>query len=286
MKLMRCGPPGEERPAVQLEDGRMLDVGHLVRDYDQGFFAAGGLDQLRALIDQGEPLPVVAHDGIRIGAPIAKPYQVVCIGLNYAGHARESGMPVPEEPVVFNKAPSAVVGPNDDVLIPPGSVKTDWEVELAVVIGTEARYLLDETAAANCIAGYTISNDVSERAYQLERGGQWVKGKSFQTFNPLGPWLVTHDEVEDPQNLRLSLRLNDAIVQDARTSDMIFGISHLVWYVSQFMTLEPGDVLNTGTPFGVGMGQDPPRYLRAGDVMELSIDRLGIQRQTVHDTTL
>ena len=284
MQLMRLGPSGQERPAVRLNGGPTWDVSDVFADYDQDFFANNGIAHLNDLIaERSNSLSVVAVDSVRIGAPIAKPYQVLCIGLNYAEHARESGMPTPNEPVVFNKAPSTIVGPNDDVLIPPRSLKTDWEVELAVVIGTEARYLGDVAAAGRCIAGYAISNDVSERAFQLERGGQCVKGKSCETFNPLGPWLATAEEIANPQNLQLSLRLNDEVMQDGRTSDMIFGVHHIVWYLSQFMTLEPGDVVNTGTPLGVGMGQSPPRYLRDGDVMELGIDGLGIQRQTVRD---
>jgi 2-keto-4-pentenoate hydratase/2-oxohepta-3-ene-1,7-dioic acid hydratase in catechol pathway len=204
---------------------------------------------------------------------------VVCIGLNYADHATESGSDMPAEPVVFFKAPNTVVGPNDDVLLPVGGDKTDWEIELGVVIGSEARYLPNADAAAKVIAGYTISNDVSERAFQLERGGQWVKGKSCETFNPLGPWLVTPDEIADPQSLDLWLTVNGESVQNSTTANMIFGVDYLVWYLSQFMVLEPGDLINTGTPAGVGLGLHPPRYLRPGDVMELGITRLGRQRQ-------
>ena len=223
----------------------------------------------------------VALDGQRIGAPIAKPYQVIGIGLNYADHAAETGAAIPVEPLVFNKAPGSVVGPNDDVLIPPDSTHTDWEVELAIVIGARGRYLADEQAAHECIAGYAISNDVSERHFQKDRGGQFVKGKSFETFNPLGPWLVTPDEAGDVGNAALRLDVNGERMQDSTTASMIFGVDHLVWYLSQFLVLEPGDLINTGTPAGVGMGRTPPRYLAEGDVMDLSVEGLGTQRQHV-----
>jgi 2-keto-4-pentenoate hydratase/2-oxohepta-3-ene-1,7-dioic acid hydratase in catechol pathway len=262
-------------------DGRAVDVGEIVGDFDQRFFASGGLDELRGALGPdvtGEPIDL---SGRRIGAPIAKPYQVICIGLNYADHAAEAGRDIPTEPVVFNKGPATVVGPNDDVLLPPGSTRTDWEVELAVVVGRTARYLPDEGAARECIAGYAIANDVSEREYQLERGGQWVKGKSCETFNPLGPWLVTADEVDDVSDLAMRLDVNGVRMQDASTATMIFGVDHLVWYLSQFMVLEPGDLINTGTPAGVGMGRTPPRYLTEGDVIELAIEGLGTQRQLV-----
>jgi 2,4-didehydro-3-deoxy-L-rhamnonate hydrolase len=286
MRLLRYGDHGAERPAVLQSDGRVVDVGHHVRDYDQRFFAEGGLATLRTLVaDASEQLPRVDIEGHRLGAPIAKPYQVLCIGLNYADHAAESGMAIPTEPVVFNKGPHTVVGPNDDVLLPPDSEKGDWEVELAVVIGKEARYLDSEVDALECIAGYAISNDVSERAYQLERGGQWVKGKSCETFNPLGPWLVTPDEIEEVGTLAMRLDLNGETVQDGSTATMVFSVAHCVWYLSQFMVLEPGDLINTGTPPGVGLGMSPPRFLVEGDVMELEIEQLGRQRQTVRRAT-
>ncbi|TVR19797.1 MAG: FAA hydrolase family protein [Nitriliruptor sp.] len=281
MKLARVGAYGEEIPVV-IDGDAAIDVRAVTEDYGQAFFASGGLVRLRDYVERTDAeLPRLSLDGQRYGAPVSKPYQLLCVGLNYAMHARESGMELPSEPVVFNKAPGTVVGPNDTVLLPPGSSRTDWEVELAVVIGERARYLRDEHAAAACIAGYAISNDVSEREWQLERGGQWVKGKSAETFNPMGPWLVTADEVGDPQDLRLQLSVNGRVLQASSTSDMVFGVLHIVWYLSQFLILEPGDVINTGTPFGVGMGQNPPRYLREGDVMELRIDRLGAQRQDV-----
>ena len=279
MKLMRVGSVGQERPAV-LHQGRVLDVSAHVEDFSPAFFSSDGISRLRQVVEErASELPEVDLARERIGAPISRPYKVVCAGLNYADHARESGMDVPSEPVIFFKASNTVVGPNDTVLLPRGGEKTDWEVELGVVIGREARYLQDESAAVDAIAGYCVSNDVSERAFQLERGGQWVKGKSCETFNPLGPWLVTPDEVGDPQSLDLSLRLNGKIVQKGSTTTMVFRAAYLVWYLSQFMVLEPGDLINTGTPPGVGMGMTPQRFLRDGDEMELTITGLGVQRQ-------
>jgi 2,4-didehydro-3-deoxy-L-rhamnonate hydrolase len=276
MRLARIGEPGQESPAVE-RDGSLLDVSELVSDYDRTFWETGGLERLAALVEERwQALPSLQG---RVGPPVVQPSKVVCIGLNYRDHAIESGMALPEEPIVFFKAPNTVVGPNDDVLIPPGSEKTDWEVELAVVIGATCRYLPDEGAAANRIAGYAISNDISERAYQLERGGQWVKGKSCETFNPLGPVLVTADEVPDPQALEVRLAVNGVERQRSSTAQMIFGVHHIVWYLSQFMVLEPGDVINTGTPAGVGLGLKPPTFLKSGDVMELSVEGLGSQRQ-------
>ena len=277
MKLMRLGEPGRERPAVRRDDGRLVDVSAHARDFDAAFFEAGGIERLRQL--PLASLPAIPAEGLRIGAPVARPFKIIGIGLNYEDHARESGMPIPKEPVVFMKATNTVVGPCDAVLLPRGAEKVDWEVELGVVIGRTARYLPDVAAAGAFIAGYCISNDVSERAFQLERGGQWDKGKSCETFNPLGPWLATPDEVPDPQNLVLTLDVNGVRVQNGNTRTMIFGVDHLVWYLSQFMVLEPGDVITTGTPPGVGLGMKPPRYLKEGDVMELAIDGLGKQRQ-------
>lgn len=280
MKLLRYGPAGSERPGVLLHDGRLVDVSAEVDDYGPAFFAGEGVDRVRELIaSRGSSLPTVEVDEVRLGPPIARPHKLMCVGLNYADHAAESGQPVPAEPIVFSKATNTIVGPDDAVLLPRGSVKSDWEVELAVVLGATARYLPDEAAAMRTIAGYCISNDVSEREFQLERGGQWVKGKSCETFNPLGPWLVTADEVGDPQRLDLSLALNGTTVQSGNTETMIFGVAHLVWYLSQFMVLEPGDLLNTGTPPGVGMGMEPQRFLQEGDVMELEVAGLGRQRQ-------
>ncbi|GAA3485251.1 fumarylacetoacetate hydrolase family protein [Streptomyces yanii] len=279
MKLLRLGAPGEEVPAVLGDDGRAFALSGLTRDIDGAFLASGGLDRVRDALAQGG-LPVLETTGLRIGAPIAGPGKVVCVGLNYRDHAEETGAAVPERPVVFMKDPATVVGPYDRVLIPRGSVKTDWEVELAVVIGKEARYLADPEEAAECIAGYAISNDVSEREFQLEYSAQWDLGKSCETFNPLGPWLVTQDEVGDPQALGLRLAVNSEGRQDGDTKNMIFGVHYLVCYLSQYMVLRPGDVINTGTPAGVALGLPGTPYLRAGDVVELSIDGLGTQRQT------
>lgn len=280
MKLGRIGVAGAERPVVFDVDGRDLDVSSLTADYDTAFFASGGLSRLRHALGSGEHgFPELSARGPRIAAPIPRPGKVVCIGLNYADHAAESGMPVPDEPVIFFKAPNTLVGPYDDVVIPRRSSKTDWEVELGVVIGAECRYLDSPAAAEESIAGYVISNDVSERAFQLERGGQWVKGKSCETFNPCGPWLVTPDEVPDAGHLDLWLDVNGQRRQTGNTSTMVFDVAHVVHYLSQFMVLEPGDLINTGTPPGVGLGADPPTYLSAGDVMELGIGGLGQQRQ-------
>ena len=277
MRLLRVGEPGRERPCVGREDGTVVDVSSLVDDFDGGFLAGGGVERLRAEMSSRTDLPVVDVDAERIGPCVARPPKVVCIGLNYVDHAEESGQPVPTEPVVFFKAANTVVGPYDDVHIPRTSEKTDWEVELGVVVGSTARYLPDEAAAIDAIAGYAVSHDVSERAFQLERGGQWVKGKSCETFNPLGPWLVTPDEVDDVQQLALSLTVNGEAMQSGSTADMIFSAAHVVWYLSQFMVLEPGDLINTGTPAGVGMARQ--QYLTAGDVTELEVEGLGRQRQ-------
>ncbi|GAA2251379.1 MULTISPECIES: fumarylacetoacetate hydrolase family protein [Kitasatospora] len=278
MKLLRIGAPGEEVPAVQDEDGRTFALSTVTDDIDGAFLAGGGVTRVRRALAEGW-LPAIEPGGRRIGAPIARPGKVVCIGLNYRDHAEETGAPVPERPVVFMKDPSTVVGPDDGVLIPRGSVKTDWEVELAVVIGRTARYLTDPAGAAECIAGYAISNDVSEREFQLEYSGQWDLGKSCETFNPLGPWLVTPDEVGDPQALGLRLDVNGVRRQDGNTKNMVFEVAFLIHYLSRYMVLNPGDVINTGTPAGVALGLVDTPYLRAGDTVELSIDRLGAQRQ-------
>ncbi|WP_439648637.1 fumarylacetoacetate hydrolase family protein [Herbidospora yilanensis] len=263
------------------DDERLLDLGEFLNgaDFTPDFFASGGLDRVRAAV-AGHPLPELDQDGLRIGPPIARPGKIVCIGLNYRDHAEESGAAAPTEPVVFMKAPNTVVGPFDEVLVPRASVKTDWEVELAIVIGSTCRYLGSHEEALAAVAGYTVSNDVSEREFQLERGGQWDKGKSCETFQPLGPWLVTADEVADPQALGLRLWVNGDLKQDGDTKNMIFGVAEIVRYLSQFMVLEPGDVINTGTPAGVALSGLHP-YLKEGDVMELEIDGLGRQRQTV-----
>jgi 2-keto-4-pentenoate hydratase/2-oxohepta-3-ene-1,7-dioic acid hydratase in catechol pathway len=278
MRLVRLGERGKEIPGVQLSDSStVLDARSVTSDFDPEFFASGGVERLRTAMKNGQLAPL-RDAGLRIGAPIGKPEKIVCIGLNYRNHARESGMEVPNEPIIFMKAPNTLVGPHDDVWIPRKSQKTDWEIELAVVMGTKVSYLASPAEALACVAGYAISNDVSEREFQLERGGQWDKGKSCATFNPLGPWLVTADEVPDPQRLEMFLEVNGQRVQNENTSDMIFSVSHLIWYVSQFMVLEPGDVVNTGTPAGVGLGLRPPRYLSPGDEMRLGIDGLGEQR--------
>ncbi|HSL73324.1 MAG TPA: fumarylacetoacetate hydrolase family protein [Ilumatobacteraceae bacterium] len=243
-------------------------------DFGPEFFAGGGLARLSSAVESGALEPV-GLDGRRIGAPMRRPGKIVCIGLNYRDHAAEGGMAIPDEPIIFMKAPNTVVGPTDDVRIPRGSIKTDWEVELGVIIGTEASYVDSPEAALQHIAGYCVVNDVSEREYQLERGGQWDKGKSCDTFNPMGPWLVTADEVPDPQALGMWLDVNGRREQQGSTSDMIFSVAHIVWYVSQFMVLEPGDLLNTGTPAGVGSGKRPPRFLEAGYEMRVGIDGLG-----------
>ncbi len=279
MKLARIGPAGQERPVVITEDGTALDLTPVTDDITPAFLASGGIGRARDAVAAGTLTPVGPVD--RYGPPVTRPGKLVCIGLNYAAHAAESGMDAPTEPVIFFKATNTVVGPDDEVLVPRGSEKTDYEVELAIVIGAEGRYLASHDEALATIAGYTISNDVSERAFQLERGGQWVKGKSCETFNPLGPWLVTPDEVGDPGDLGLRTWVNGELRQDSRTSDLVFGVAELVRYVSQFMVLEPGDVINTGTPQGVAFGANDFPYLRAGDVMELEIDRLGRQRQTL-----
>jgi 2-keto-4-pentenoate hydratase/2-oxohepta-3-ene-1,7-dioic acid hydratase in catechol pathway len=280
VKLLRVGSVGSERPAVLDDAGAIRDLSGVTGDIDAAFLAGDGIALARAALAGGD-LPVVP-DGERIGPPIARPGKIACIGLNYRDHAAETGAQLPAEPVLFFKASNTVIGPDDEVLVPRNSVKTDWEVELAVVIGRTARYLDSHEEALACVAGYAVSNDVSEREFQLERGGQWDKGKSCETFNPLGPWLVTADEVPDPQALGLRLRVNGTPRQDGNTKNMAFGVAEIVRYLSQFMVLDPGDVVNTGTPAGVALGQpDPKPYLRAGDVVELEIDGLGRQRQTV-----
>ncbi|MFI1704977.1 fumarylacetoacetate hydrolase family protein [Streptomyces griseoruber] len=280
MKLLRVGGPGEERPAVRTEEGRLLDLSSVTGDLDAAFLAGDGIERARAAVAAGV-LAELEWDGLRIGAPLARPGKIVCVGLNYRDHAAETGAAIPARPVVFMKDPGTVVGPYDELLIPRGSVKTDWEVELAVVIGRRARYLDGPEAARAVIAGYAISHDVSEREFQLEYSSQWDLGKSCETFNPLGPWLVTADEVGDPQDLALHLSVNGVKRQNGHTADMIFAVDHLVSYLSQYMVLEPGDVINTGTPAGVALGLPGTPYLRPGDTVELSIDGLGAQRQTV-----
>jgi 2-keto-4-pentenoate hydratase/2-oxohepta-3-ene-1,7-dioic acid hydratase in catechol pathway len=277
MRLMRIGPVGGERP-VLLDGDEALDASSVVTDFDRTWWTDGGPERLTAAWSEGG-LPQADIEGQRIGAPVARPGKVVCIGLNYSDHAAETGAAIPKEPIIFMKGPDTVIGPNDTVLIPRKSIKTDWEVELAVIMGRPARYLDAPADAWDVIGGYAIANDVSEREFQLERGGQWDKGKSCETFNPLGPWLVTPDEIEDPHALRMGLSVNGETRQDGSTGNMIFGVDHVIWYLSQFMVLEPGDVINTGTPAGVALGLPDHPYLRSGDVMELWIDGLGRQRQ-------
>lgn len=280
MKLLRVGPPGGERPALLDAAGVLRDLSAEVRDIDGELLADdAALARIRAAAEAGR-LPALDPAGLRTGPPVARIGKVVCVGLNYHDHAAETGAPIPEEPILFLKAADTVVGPDDTVLVPRGSEKTDWEVELAVVIGRTARYLESDEAALASVAGYAVAHDVSERAFQIERGGQWDKGKNCETFNPLGPWLVTADEVPDPQDLRLRLWVNGRLRQDGTTADQIFPVARVVRYISQFMTLHPGDIVNTGTPAGVAMGHpDPKPYLRAGDVVELEVEGLGRQRQ-------
>ena len=277
MRYRRLGERGQELPVACTDEG-VFDLRPLTDDIDGAFLAGVRPEVVTGELDSGR-LPAVEPAGLRVGAPIARPGKVVCVGLNYRDHARETGAELPEEPVVFMKDPSTVVGPFDTVSIPRGSTKTDWEVELGVVIGGEARYLPDVEAAGACIGGYAISHDVSERAFQLERGGQWDKGKSCETFNPLGPELVTPDEIADVQRLEIGLAVNGVRRQQSTTAEMLFGVHHLVWYLSQFMVLHPGDLINTGTPAGVALGTPGEPYLRPGDVVELWISGLGRARQ-------
>ncbi|WP_371529005.1 fumarylacetoacetate hydrolase family protein [Streptomyces sp. NBC_01283] len=284
MKLLRVGTAGAERPALLDAEGTLRDLSGTVTDIDGALLSdASALDRVRAAAESGE-LPVLDAQGLRVGPPVGRIGKVVCIGLNYHDHAAETGATPPTEPVIFFKAADTVVGPADTVLVPRKSVKTDWEVELAIVIGRTARYLESDAEALAHVAGYAVSHDVSEREFQIERGGTWDKGKNCETFNPLGPWLVTTDEVPDPQALSLKLWVNGELKQDGTTAQQIFPVAEVVRYVSQFMTLYPGDVINTGTPAGVAMGQPEPKpYLRAGDVVELEIEGLGRQRQELKD---
>jgi 2-keto-4-pentenoate hydratase/2-oxohepta-3-ene-1,7-dioic acid hydratase in catechol pathway len=279
---MRVGPAGSERPVALVDDGLVVDVSDLVEDLDETFFAADRWAELAEVVSARRSAGKVrALAAERVGAPIARPHQIVCVGLNYADHAAESGMPVPDEPILFSKSPNTLVGPDDDVVMPRGATRLDWEVELGVVVGRRSSYLASREDAAAAIAGYVVVNDVSERSFQLDRGGQWFKGKSAPTFNPAGPWLVTPDEVPDVLALSMILDVNGERCQDGSTATMIFDPFEVVRYISQFLVLEPGDLVNTGTPPGVGMGMSPPRYLAVGDVMELAIDGLGQQRQRV-----
>ena len=282
MYLMRLGPVGSERPVVRIDDSHYLDVSDVIDDFDEAFFGSNGLTRVADLVRERSTTEQLQEFGEeRIGAPIARPHQILCIGLNYSDHAAETGAAVPEEPILFTKSPNTLIGPNDDVRIPRGSTKLDWEVELGVVIGQRTSYLDSVDDARAAIAGYVVVNDVSERAFQIERGGQWSKGKSAETFNPAGPWLVTPDEIDNVRNLRMWLDVSGVRRQDGSTSTMIFDPYFVVHYLSQFLVLEPGDLIDTGTPPGVGMGMQPPVWLKAGDVMELGIEGLGSQRQTV-----
>ena len=277
MKLIRFGEPGKEKTGVIIGDKR-YDTSAFGEDYGEVFFETDGLARLSDFIEDNM-LPEI-EDDIRLGSPLARPSKIVCIGLNYVDHAKETNATPPSEPVIFMKATTAIVGPNDDIIIPKNSKKTDWEVELAVVIGKKASYV-NEADAMEYVAGYVLHNDVSEREFQIERGGTWDKGKGCDTFAPIGPFFATKDEITDPHNLRLWLKVNGKIVQDGTTANFIFNIPHLVSYTSQFMTLLPGDIISTGTPAGVGLGMKPPVYLKAGDVVELGIDGLGEARQVV-----
>lgn len=280
MKLIRFGPRGGERPGIIDAGGARRDTSAFNEDWNEAFFATDGLVRLsRWLPEFGESLPVVDVHA-RWAPCVARPGKIICVGLNFRDHARETGAKIPEEPILFAKATSSLCGPFDDLRIPPGSAKSDWEVELAVVIGRRAT-LVSESEAMSHVAGYALHNDYSERHFQIERGGQWFKGKSWDTFAPIGPWLATRDEISDPQNLKLWLSVNGERLQDSSTSEMVFGVRHLVSYISQFMTLIPGDIISTGTPAGVGLGFHPPRYLKVGDVVELGAEGLGTSRQRV-----
>ena len=283
MKLIRFGKAGKEKPGIELEGGKRIDVSPFGEDYTEQFFETDGIRRLAEWVDTNKNSCPAVSDTERLGSPLYRPSKLICIGLNYSDHAAESNMQLPTEPIIFFKATTAIIGPNDNVVIPRDSTKTDWEVELAVVIGKKASYV-EEKDADDYIAGYVLHNDYSERAFQLERAGQWVKGKSCDTFAPLGPWLVTKDEIKDVNNLRLWLTVNGKTFQDGNSKNLIFKIPYLVSYLSQFMTLLPGDIITTGTPAGVGLGQKPdPVYLKAGDVVELGIEGLGQSRQQLVD---
>jgi 2,4-diketo-3-deoxy-L-fuconate hydrolase len=282
MYLMRIGPVGSEKPVVRIDDTHYIDVSDQVRDFDEAFFGGEGIEGLGGVVSQRVAAGQLSEfSGERIGAPIARPHQILCIGLNYSDHAAETGAAVPDEPILFTKSPNTLIGPYDDVRIPRGSTKPDWEVELGIVIGRRTSYLDSVQEAHEAIAGFTVVNDVSERHFQTERGGQWSKGKSAETFNPAGPWLVTPDEIDNVLELGMWLDVSGVRRQTGSTSTMIFDPYFIVHYLSQFLVLEPGDLINTGTPPGVGMGLKPPVWLQPGDVMELGIDGLGSQRQNV-----
>jgi len=282
MKLLRIGPAGQEKPGALVDDEHYVDLSDEVADFDETFFAGVELERIAPIVAEraasGQRLPL---HGVRVGAPIARPHQIICVGLNFSDHAAETNQAVPAEPILFTKSPNTLIGPCDDVRIPRGAAKPDWEVELGIVIGQRASYLDSPQQAREHIAGWVLVNDVSERAFQMERGGQWLKGKSAETFNPAGPWLATRDEIDDVNDLGMWLDVNGVRRQSGSTSTMIFDPFFIVHYVSQFMVLEPGDLINTGTPPGVGMGFTPPIWLQAGDVMTLGIEGLGVQRQRV-----
>jgi 2,4-didehydro-3-deoxy-L-rhamnonate hydrolase len=284
MKLVRFGEPGKEKPGLFIEDS-IVDVSSFGEDFNEQFFENNGLERLKAWYNTNKSTLPKVNGRVRFGAPFTRPSKIICVGLNYTKHALESKMPIPVEPIIFFKSTTALVGPNDDLIIPKNSNKTDWEVELAIVIGKRASYV-EEKDAMNYVAGFCLHNDYSEREFQLERNGQWVKGKSCDTFAPMGPYLVTVDEVGDFNNLHMWLKVNGKTMQDNNTDDMIFEVPKLVSYISQFMTLLPGDVISTGTPAGVGLGFNPPVYLKAGDVVELGIEKLGQQKQVVKAYTV
>ncbi len=277
MKLIRFGEPGKEKPGVCINDVN-YDVSGFIYDYDEKFFANGGLPHLAWMLEQHKTMLPEIPAVSRIGCPVARPSKIICIGLNYSDHAKETGMAIPAEPIIFMKSTTALSGPDDNIIIPKDSVKTDWEVELAVVIEKKASYV-DESEAMNYVAGFALHNDVSEREFQLERGGTWDKGKGCDTFAPIGPWLVTKDEIKNINDLHLWLKVNDVMMQDGTTANFIFNIPHLVSYTSRFMTLLPGDIISTGTPAGVGLGMKPPVYLKEGDFIESGIDGLGMAKQ-------
>jgi 2-keto-4-pentenoate hydratase/2-oxohepta-3-ene-1,7-dioic acid hydratase in catechol pathway len=280
MKLIRFGEPGQERPGVLLKDGSRINVSAIGADYDEKFFAEGGLKKLENWLKKNAASAPKVGATARLGSPICRPSKIVCIGLNYRDHAKETNAEPPKEPVIFFKATTSLTGANDPLIMPRNSSKVDWEVELAVIIGKRTLYV-DKKDALDCVAGYALHNDYSERSFQLERGGQWVKGKSADTFAPLGPFLATRDEVPNVGNLKMWLMVNGTSRQNSSTSNMIFDVATLVSYVSEFMTLLPGDVISTGTPAGVGLGMSPPVYLKAGDIVELGIEGLGESRQRV-----
>ena len=280
MKLTRFGKQGKEKPGVLLSNDEKIDVSSFVSDYDEKFFESGGLVNLKDWLNENETSAPRLDDSIRLGSPIARPSKIICIGLNFKDHAAESGFDAPDEPLIFGKATSAICGPYDNIIIPRGSEQTDWEVELGVVISKKTSYV-DQDQALDHVGGYVLHNDVSERAFQKDRGGQWIKGKSADTFAPMGPFMATPDEIDNISDMRMWLNVNGENMQDGNTSNLIFSVDHVVSYLSQFMTLLPGDVISTGTPAGVGMGMNPEKYLKPGDVVELGIDGLGSSKQNV-----